>query len=81
MAKKSNGLIGWMDDAPWLLKIIFCLPMLNIVYAVYRIVKGVTQNKPIILVAGIVWLFAGWAILWIVDLVCTILYKKPTVFA
>ena len=37
MANK-NGLIAWMDDLPWLVKLLFCIPVLDIVWAVYRIV-------------------------------------------
>ena len=47
MAK--NGFVSAMDNLPWIVKLILCIPALNIVWAIYRIVKGVTQNKGLIL--------------------------------
>ncbi len=79
MAK--NGFVSAMDNLPWILKIILCLPVLDIVWGVYRIVKGVSTNKVLTWVFGILWIIPGCAICWIVDLVCTIIFRKPRVFA
>ena len=75
MAK--NGMIAWFDDLPWIVKIIFCIPMLDIVWAVYRIVKGVTEGNVLLIVLGILWIIPGGAICWVVDLVTTILFRRP----
>ena len=75
MAK--NGMIAWFDDLPWIVKIIFCIPMLDIVWAVYRIVKGVTEGTVLLIVLGILWIIPGGAICWVVDLVTTILFRRP----
>lgn len=79
MAK--NGFISAMDSLPWIVKIILCIPVLDIVWAVYRIVKGATEKKTLTLVFGILWIIPGSVICWIIDLVTTIIFKKPTVFA
>jgi len=76
MAKK-NELIKAFDDLPWILKLIFALPALDIIWAIYRIVKGVTQENLFLLVIGILWIFPGVAIGWIVDLVSIALFKHP----
>jgi len=55
--------------------------MLNIAWAVYRICKGIDTKNTWMLVAGILWIFPGSVICWVVDLICTIIYKKPTVLA
>ena len=75
MAK--NALVAWFDDLPWILKIIFCIPMLDIVWAVYRIVKGVTEGNVLLIVLGILWIFPGSVVCWVLDLVTTILFKRP----
>ena len=75
MAK--NGMIAWFDDLPWIVKIIFCIPMLDVVWAVYRIVKGVTEGNVLLIVLGILWIIPGGAICWVVDLVTTILFRRP----
>ncbi len=69
------------DDMPWILKLVLCLPVLNIAWAIYRICKGADTKNTLMLIAGILWIFLGASILWLVDLICTIVWKKPTVLA
>lgn len=73
--------IKTMDDLPWILKILLALPGLDIIWGIYRLVKGVHKNDNVLIVAGIVWIFAGWAILWIIDLFTIVMYNKVTVLA
>jgi len=70
-----------VDGLPWIVKLILALPGIDVVYGIYRLVKGFNKNDTVLLVAGIIWIFAGWAILWIIDIITVILYKKITVFA
>ena len=67
MAK--NGFISAMDSMPWIVKLILCIPALDIVWAIYRIVKGATEGKILTLVIGILWIIPGAVICWIIDLV------------
>lgn len=76
MAKK-NELIALIDDLPWIVKLILCIPALNVVWAIYRIVKGVTEDNLTVLVAGIVWIIGAFTIGWLVDLVSVIIWKHP----
>lgn len=76
-----KNLIKSFDDMPWVLKLILCLPVLDIVWAIYRICKGADTKNTLMLVVGILWLFVGTTITWIVDLVCTIVSKRPTFVA
>ena len=69
------------DNLPFIVKLLLCLPVLDILWAVYRIVKGVSQKNTLMLVAGILWIIPGSIVCWIADLVCTIIYKKPTLLA
>ncbi|MCL2061081.1 MAG: hypothetical protein FWH03_00440 [Firmicutes bacterium] len=75
MAK--NGYVSWLDKSSLLVKLLFCIPILNIFWAVYRIIKGVTQNKPIILIAGILWIIPGAAFCWLLDLIFILINGKP----
>lgn len=79
MAK--NGFVSAMDDLPWIVKLIFCLPVLNWIYGIYRIVKGLSKNDVLMWVIGILWIIPGSVICWLIDLICVIVYKKPTVLA
>lgn len=65
--------VKFIDDLPKILRIILALPGLDgIFYGIYRIAKG----KFII---GILWIVLGFAILWIIDLICVITQGKITV--
>ena len=76
-----KDIVKAIDNLNWLVKLLFCLPGLNILWAIYRICKGVDTKNTLMLIAGILWIFPGSVICWVVDLVCTILYKKPTILA
>ena len=76
-----NNFVKAMDDLPWIVKIILCLPVLDIVWAVYRIVKGVSSKKVLTLVFGILWIIPGSVVCWVIDLICTLLFSRPTLFA
>ncbi len=76
------SLIKAFDDLPWIVKLILALPGIDsFAWGIYRIVKGINNNDMIQILVGVIWVLAGWAILWIIDIVTILLYKKPTVFA
>lgn len=79
MAK--NGFTSAMDNLPWIVKLLLCLPVLDIAWAIYRIIKGASQQKTLTLVFGILWIIPGSVICWVIDLVSTLIFKKPVVFA
>lgn len=72
-----KDLIKLVDDLPWIVKIILSLPGLDLVWAIYRIIKGYVKKDGVLLVIGVIWIVVGVAITWIFDLVTTILYKHP----
>ena len=65
----------WMDSLPLIVKIIFALPGIDgILYGIYRICRGDVPN----LILGVVWIFVGATIGWILDIV--FLLTKGKVF-
>lgn len=72
-----KGMVKWFETAPVWLKIIFALPGLDIIWAIFRIVKGVAYGKISLVLIGILWIILGWAILWIIDIVSIIIKKHP----
>lgn len=70
---------NWLDNAPFIIQLLFSLPILNFIYGIYRVLKGVQKNNILLIIVGIIWIFAGAAIFWIIDLISVILYKKPVV--
>lgn len=68
-----KDLVKAFDKLPWILKLILALPAIDgIAYGIYRIARGR-------LIVGILWIVLGIPILWIVDLICVILYGKVKV--
>lgn len=76
-----KDLVKAFDNLPWIVKIILCLPVINIAYGVYRICKGVATKNTLMLVIGILWIIPFCEITWLIDLVCTLIWKKPTICA
>jgi hypothetical protein len=70
-------MIKWFEEAPLWLKIVFALPGIDIVWAIFRIVKGVTKKDYNLVLIGILWILLGWIALWVVDLVSIIIKKHP----
>lgn len=76
-----KSFVKWMDNCPIWLKIIFALPGLDLIWAIYRVVKGAARGNVGLIIAGILWIILGWAILWVIDLVSIIIWKSPKLFA
>ncbi len=76
-----KDVIKSFDNLPWIAKLILCLPVLDLAWAIYRIIKGASEGKTATLIAGILWIIPGSVICWVVDLICTICYKRPTILA
>ena len=76
-----KDIVKAFDNLPWIVKLLFCLPGINILWAVYRICKGAATKNTLMLVVGILWIIFGTVVLWVLDLICTIVWKKPIVLA
>ena len=76
-----KDLVKAFDKLPWIVKLILCIPALDIAWGIYRICKGVATKNTLMLIIGILWIIPGAFILWLVDLICVIIYKKPVVIA
>lgn len=68
--------IKWMDSQSRLVKVLFCLPIIDIIWGVYRVVGCFVKKKINVLrlILAIVWLLWAGFIGWILDLVCIILF-------
>lgn len=72
-----KDLIKAIDNLPMILKLILCIPALDIVWAIYRIVKGYVKKNNVLLVIGILWIVPGAVFCWVFDLITVILYGHP----
>ena len=70
-----KDLIKALDNLPWIVKLILCVPALDLVWAVYRLVKSIDANNMVGIIASIILFFCApfW---WIIDIICVIRNKK-----
>lgn len=72
-----KDLLKAIDSLPWIVKLILCIPALDIVWAIYRIVKGVVKKDTALIVIGALWIIGGCTVTWVFDLVTTVMYGRP----
>ena len=71
-----KSFIKWMKEAPKLLKIIFALPFLDIVWNIYRLARSIDKKSVLGIVIAILLIVIGWSFLWILDLITIIVGNK-----
>ena len=71
-----KGFLNWLDSRPRIVKILFCLPVIDIIWAVYRILLAISKGNVLQLVLGILWIFFGGMVGWILDLIWIILFNR-----
>lgn len=62
-----------MDNLPLIVKIILALPMIDIVWVVYRLIKSISNENVLGIVLGVLLLFIGIPFLWLIDIISLII--------
>ena len=70
-------LIKEIDKLPLIIKLILCIPAIDIVWAIYRICKGIVKDSILQIIVGILWIVPGVAFGWLIDLIAILLTGKP----
>ena len=68
--------IKWMDGHSRLVKIILCIWILDITWAVYRIGRAASKQNWLHMVLGIIWVIAAGTVGWVLDLIWIFLYSR-----
>ena len=71
-----KDLIKTFDKLPLLVKVILALPLLDIVWAVYRLCRSIDKKNTVGIVLAIVLLFLCPAIFWLVDIITLLVINK-----
>lgn len=71
-----KDLIKSFDKLPYIVKLILCIPALDIVWSVYKLCRSLTKNNILGIILGILTIVPGAAFMWLVDLVSLLLFKK-----
>ena len=64
-----------VDELPMIVKFILCIPVLDIFWTVYRLIRSLdAKNTAGIVVSIIMFFFAP--LVWLIDMICVIVNKK-----
>ncbi len=71
-----NSIVKGFDSLPRIVKVIFALPVLDILWAIYRLCRSIAKKNTLAIILAILMLVLCPVIFWIVDLITTILTGK-----
>lgn len=71
-----KGIIKFFDKLPRIAKLILALPILDIVWAVYRLCRSLQKNNFVGIVLAILMLIACPIIFWLIDITTIIVKGK-----
>ncbi len=64
-----NELLNAVEDLPLLVKVILCIPCIELFYGVCRVITGIVRNDTVWIVLAVLTIFPGVFFMWILDLV------------
>ncbi len=67
--------LDWMNERPRLVKILFCLPIIDIIWAFYRIAGALANKNFWHFVLALIWVIFGSFVGWILDLIWILLFN------
>ena len=73
--------IKWMDSHSKVIKLVLCIWILDITWAVYRIGRAASKQNWLHMVLGILWVIAAGTVGWILDIIWIILNDRIFWFA
>ena len=71
-----KDLIKAIDKLPWLVKLILCVPALDIVWGIYRVCKSLVKNNMLGVILAVLTIIPGAAFVWVIDILCVLFNKK-----
>lgn len=71
-----NQFVSAMDGMPKLVKVLLALPVLDIIWVVYRLCKSIAKKNVVAIVLAVVLLVVGIPFLWLIDMITIIATDK-----
>lgn len=68
-----KDLLKFVDDLPFIVKVILALPALDVVWAVVRVIRSLNANNLVGTVIAIALIVVGLPFVWLIDLICILL--------
>lgn len=69
-------LITTIDELPMLYKFLLCIPLVDIVWTIYRTARSVVADNTVNIIINVVILIVGIPFFWLIDLICLLLNGK-----
>ncbi len=71
-----NSIVKSFDSLPKIIKFIFALPVLDIIWAIYRLIRSIAKKSVIATVLAVIMLVVCPILFWIVDMITILLFNK-----
>lgn len=71
-----KGFVNAFNGLPKLVKVLLALPVLDIVWVIYRIVKSASKKNVLGVILGVILLVIGIPFLWLVDIITIVMTDK-----
>ena len=72
-----NDFIKAMEKLPFIVKLILCIPVLDIIWSIWKLCKGIMSGDVLKIILGILTIIPGAAFIWILDIIWMLIYKRP----
>lgn len=69
-------MIKAFDNLPKWLKVVLALPLLDILWNIYRLIKSIKKDNIVGIILAILLITIGLVFMWLVDIITILLYDK-----
>lgn len=67
--EESKKFTSWLEGQSMVLKLVLALPVLDIIWGIYRIFKALQANDPVRIIIAILLIIPGTTVTWILDII------------
>ena len=67
---------NWMDSQSRIVKILFCLPIVDILWGIYRLGGAIANKNVLHIVLSVIWIIWAGFVGWVLDLIFIILTAR-----
>lgn len=64
--------IKTMDELPLVIKILLCIPALDVIWSIYKLIRSIDSDNVGYIILGVLVIFPGAFFIWIIDLITVI---------
>ena len=68
-----QDLIKKVNSLPLIVKLLLCIPLVEIFYGICRVINQLSKGNILLLVLAVLTIIPGAAFMWLVDLICVLL--------